>query len=172
MKRKCEHSELTGTQTRVWGIARSALKGRALKTRRKCIERKLRNSRTNMTGLILELFLEVLYRFSVRDLCQRVSPVCTKCRILAKHPCIREHLPFGGKHISTSSVSYWVGYPCCADWLFVVYITVTPFFNKSVGKIILHKQLKLREVKDSMKEHDGTEKLLPGLSKVAQNCVT
>jgi hypothetical protein len=104
MKRKCENCELTGTQAKSMRITRS-MSGRKkllLKPRAACTGKNLRSTRTNIMDLPPELMLQIFSHLSLRDLCQRVAPVCTKWAILARHPSLRKELSFG-EDISTSN---------------------------------------------------------------------
>jgi hypothetical protein len=94
MKGKCENCELTGTQPNARRITRSMSRNQVLKRRRISTERKLHNSQMEIMDLPSELILEIFSHLSVRDLCQRVAPVCTKWAILARHPSLRKELTF------------------------------------------------------------------------------
>jgi hypothetical protein len=97
MKRKCEDSELAGTEATVRRVTRSM--------RRKQQDPETRETRTggtNIMDLPPEVQLQIFSRLSVRDLCQGVAPVCRKWSILARHPSFRKELSFG-KDISRSS---------------------------------------------------------------------
>ncbi|PNF27355.1 hypothetical protein B7P43_G02429 [Cryptotermes secundus] len=102
MKRKCENCELTGNEAKERRVTRSMTREQVPKTRRINTGRKLRSTRTHIMDLPPELQLEIFSRLSVRDLCQRVAPVCKKWSILARHPSLRKELSFG-KDISKSS---------------------------------------------------------------------
>ncbi|PNF20017.1 hypothetical protein B7P43_G06630 [Cryptotermes secundus] len=102
MKRRKENSELAGTEAKVRRVTRSMHRKQVPKTRRISTGRKLRSTRTNIVDLPPELQLEIFSRLSMRDLYQRVAPVCKKWRILARHPSLRKELLLG-KDISKSS---------------------------------------------------------------------
>jgi hypothetical protein len=102
MKRKCENSELTDTQTKVRRIAQSMNREQVMKTREISTERELLSSQTNIMDLPPELMLEIFSQLSVRELDQCVAPVCKKWSILARHPSVRKDLSID-KDMSTSN---------------------------------------------------------------------
>jgi hypothetical protein len=75
-----------------------------MEMREKDTRRKLRCSPANITNLPPELLLEIFSWLSVRDICQRVAPVCRMWGILARHPCLWTELTFSDKDIPASDV--------------------------------------------------------------------
>jgi hypothetical protein len=104
MKRKYENCQLIGTQGKLKRIATSKTKRRVMETRANDNGKQLQSSPTNITDLPPELLLEIFSWLSVREICQRVAPVCKKWNILARHQSLRMELSFSYNDISTSNV--------------------------------------------------------------------
>jgi hypothetical protein len=59
------------------------------------------NTQPSINDLPLELLLLIFSWLSVRDLCLSVAPVCTRWRLLAKHPSLWTELSFIGDYVCT-----------------------------------------------------------------------
>jgi hypothetical protein len=62
------------------------------------------NARISINDLPPELLLFIFSWLSVTDLCISVAPVCSRWRLLAKHPCLWTELSFVGNRVSTEQV--------------------------------------------------------------------
>jgi hypothetical protein len=62
------------------------------------------NARISINDLPPEILLFIFSWLSLTDLCISVAPVCSRWRLLAKHPCLWTELSFDGNRVSTEQV--------------------------------------------------------------------
>jgi hypothetical protein len=89
------------------GIRNVGASGPEMETakRQRTEDRGWHNTQPNINDLPPELLLLISSGISVRDLCIIIAPVCTRWRLLAKHPSLWTELSFVGNHVSTQQAS-------------------------------------------------------------------